>query len=251
MNRRLFLQGAATLLLHSIHATQTSASPKIKWNREYTIPEMELVGRSRPTLYGDGFNLRKEAANAFDAMSAEAQKSGITMYSVSSYRSFEHQQRIWDRKYTTFRDEGKSPQEAIRAIIEYSTLPGSSRHHWGTDLDITDSAKPQPSDHPLIATHYHEGGVFAELFTWLLTYANTYGFYLTYTNDPARKGFAYEPWHWSYAPLSIPLLQQYKNVSLKDHISESNLQGKQYLTPEFLKLYKQQWGFGIAQTLLP
>ncbi|MBD3265219.1 D-alanyl-D-alanine carboxypeptidase family protein, partial [bacterium] len=147
----------------------------IQWKKDYTVPEMELVGRTRPPLFGDGFNLRKEAADAFDTMRRAAGAEGINMYSASSFRSFNRQKGIWNRKYIKYTKEGKSPQEAIRAIIEYSTLPGSSRHHWGTDLDIIDTAVPQPKDHPLIATHFHEGGAYQKLFEWLLKHANKYG----------------------------------------------------------------------------
>ena len=35
---------------------------------------------------------------------------------------------------------------AIDKIIEYSTLPGTSRHHWGTDIDIIDAEPPEEGD---------------------------------------------------------------------------------------------------------
>ena len=34
-------------------------------------------------------------------------------------------------------------EAAIDKIIEYSTLPGTSRHHWGTDIDIIDAGPPE------------------------------------------------------------------------------------------------------------
>lgn len=255
MKRRLFLQKTSSCVMMAglLFPSMTKAAEgPISWEKGFSVPELELVGLHRPKLFGDGFNLRKQAADAYDAMRAAALKKGIDLYSVSSYRSFDHQMGIWNRKYKQYRKEGSSPEKAIQRIIEFSTLPGSSRHHWGTDLDISDQAKPAPEISPLIASHFFEkDGIYHDLYQWMLAHAHEYGFYMPYTNDPNRQGFAYEPWHWSYAPLSIPLLIQYKSVSLKKHIDHANLQGKSHLNKRFLEHYKKVWGFGINPCLIP
>ncbi|MDX9753593.1 MAG: M15 family metallopeptidase [bacterium] len=252
MDRRHFIkQSSAWMMVGGLLIPPALAATKVEWDEGFTVPELELVGRTQPELLGDGFNLRKKAAEAYDAMRAAALKEGIDLYSVSSYRSFDRQMGIWNRKYIEYRAEGDSPDAAIQRIIEYSTLPGSSRHHWGTDLDISDQAKPEPSDSPLIARHFEPGGIYEELYRWMLAHAHEYGFFMPYTNDPERKGFAYEPWHWSYAPLSIPLLIQYKTVSLKTHVEQAGVEGKEHLTDSFLQYYKKVWGFGINSILIP
>jgi hypothetical protein len=251
MKRRTFL--TSSLALASVVSMAQDKNPStnnIAWKKDYSVPELELVGRTRPALFGDDFNLRNEAAEAFAAMQKAAYADGINLYSVSSYRSFARQKGIWDRKYKRYRKEGLSAQEAIRKIIEYSTVPGSSRHHWGTDLDMIDTSVPQPKDHPLIATHYHGDGVYAPMFNWLQKNAHKFDFYITYTNDPKRRGFAYEPWHWSYAPLSIPLLRQFKTLPLKKHLDEADLQGKEHLSAEFVQNYQTIWGMGINPILI-
>ena len=45
-----------------------------------------------------------------------------------------------------FKNQGMPDKAAIRKIIECSTLPGTSRHHWGTDIDLIDAAHPQEGD---------------------------------------------------------------------------------------------------------
>jgi LAS superfamily LD-carboxypeptidase LdcB len=85
--------------------------------------------------------LLPEAGKAFEEMQKEARKAGIELEIVSAYRSYERQQRIWNRKYTSNAKQGLSPEKNIQKIIEYSTLPGTSRHHWGTDVDLIDGSK--------------------------------------------------------------------------------------------------------------
>ena len=52
----------------------------------------------------------------------------------------------------------------MAAILVWSALPGASRHHWGTDLDVFDRAV-QPPGEPLelLARHYEPGGRFERL----------------------------------------------------------------------------------------
>lgn len=195
----------------------------------------ELMGIHRPDLYGEGFNLRKEAATAFQNMVEAARKEGIKLYSASSYRSFDHQNRIWERKYNLYKKQGLSEQQIFDKIVEYSTIPGTSRHHWGTDLDVIDLSKSTPSD-PLRASHFEEG-VYRDLHQWLLKHANDFGFYEVYTNVKERKGFAYEPWHYSYKPLSIPILKAMNKLNLRDVLANLSLKGSEHFSQSFIDRY--------------
>ena len=79
-----------------------------------------LIGKGSPNLVGKIYALLPEADKAFQAMSAAAQKQGITIKVVSSYRSFERQKSIWNRKFLRFKSQGIQDGAAIRKIIEYS-----------------------------------------------------------------------------------------------------------------------------------
>lgn len=203
---------------------------------EESFSKQELMGRVRPELLGDNFNLRKAAASAFERMRADAAKDGITLYSASSYRSYDHQNRIWTRKYKKYTGQGLSSITSIKKIVRYSTIPGTSRHHWGTDLDMIDLSKPTPAD-ALLASNYQNGGVYEKLGAWLLKNANGYGFYETYTNDPNREGFEYEPWHYSYAPLAKPMLKDYLKLNIKEELLGAGLLGAASFTSDFIDQY--------------
>ncbi|MBR9846411.1 MAG: M15 family metallopeptidase [Algicola sp.] len=196
----------------------------------------ELIGKGLPELYGEGYQLRKEAHDALTNLKNEALKSDIRIQVVSSYRSYNHQNRIWKRKYNRNIKNGFNPQESIHKIIEYSTIPGTSRHHWATDIDIIDASVPQPSS-VLQTRHFENNGCYKNLKLWMDEHANTYGFYLVYTNHLNRKGFRYEPWHYSYKPLSSHYLSQYLNLNIKDIITKENLLGNTYFSDEFITKY--------------
>ena len=67
-----------------------------------------------------------------------------------------------------------------------------------------------------------------------------YGFYEVYTKNPKRKGFKYEPWHFSYAPLSIPMLKEYKKLDIKSILKEEEILGHECFTEEFIVKYKTE-----------
>ena len=172
-----------------------------------TYSENELLGKERPHLVGDHYNLRPEVAKAFEKMREAAKQDGIALYSMSSYRSFEHQERIWNRKYERYSKQGFKGLQIIDKIIQYSTIPGTSRHHWGTDLDVIDRNVTVAGD-KLLPKNYQKGGVYEKLGDWLRSNAKSYGFYLVYTDKENRKGFKYEPWHLSYKSTSFKMLKE-------------------------------------------
>ncbi len=211
----------------------------------------QLIGKNPSQLYGNTFKLQKEAYHAFVKMQKAALKDGIKIKVVSSFRSYDHQNRIWQRKYTRYTKAGLTPQQAIAKIIEYSTIPGTSRHHWATDIDIVEDAVKAPTKDVLQAKYFEKGKVYAKLKNWLDAHANSFGFYLVYTKDPNRKGFNYEPWHYSYAPLSIPMLKAYLKLDINKILEANKLMGSQYLTPAFLDAYKASHVMGVNNYLKP
>ena len=197
---------------------------------------LELIGKGDPAVYGDGYSLRKKAYDSFIAMSKAAAESGIKIKAVSSYRNYAHQNRIWERKYKQFTADGLSPVAAINKIVEYSTIPGTSRHHWATDIDIIDDKATYDGD-VLVAAKFHGDGPFCKLKEWLDVHANSYDFYLVYNNNPERKGFKYEPWHYSYAPISKPMLKEYRKINVTEMLQNEKLMGSEFFSEAFINKY--------------
>nr|WP_299337830.1 M15 family metallopeptidase [Allomuricauda sp.] len=202
---------------------------------EYSIEE--LMGKADIELFGEGINLREEAYNAFVQMKKAAYSDGFDIKMVSSYRDFYRQEGIWERKYIKYTEEdGMEPLDAIDKIIEYSTIPGTSRHHWGTDIDIIDGY-PEVTGGVLVPEKFEEGGPFEALKKWLDEYSESFGFYLVYTDEPKRRGFKYEPWHYSYAPISIPMLTVFRKKNILKLLQNEEFVGSEHFTTGFLKSY--------------
>jgi len=241
MNRRLFLY-TSTLSLLSLS--------KDLWAYDlqsaYTLEE--LTGKKRPPLFGKGFNLRKEVAHAFEQMQQEARKEGIRLYSVSSYRSFDRQKAIWNAKYRKYTLQGLAPLQAIEKIIQYSTIPGTSRHHWGTDLDIIDLSRKTPHD-PLDEKHFI-GGTYDTLYRWLQKNASRFGFYETYTNNAQRKGFNFEPWHYSYADTAKKMMTEFLKIDLQEFLKNTDVLGGGLFTEELILKYRNENILGINDLLI-
>lgn len=204
-----------------------------------TFTTADLIGKGNPTMVGKEYKLLPEVAKQFELMKADAQKAGFTIKVISSYRNYTYQNGIWERKYKANQAKKLNAKQNIEKIIEYSTIPGTSRHHWGTDLDIIDGTRGVPAD-PLNEKHFNEGGSMYKFKLWLDENASKYGFYLVYTNQPTRKGFKYEPWHFTYKAISEPMLQAYKKLDIKKVLQENKLLGSENFTDDFIEKYKNE-----------
>ncbi|MEM6894271.1 MAG: M15 family metallopeptidase [Bacteroidota bacterium] len=233
----------------------TAAALSLPLNLEFPVQDdysiLELMGKEDIELFGGKhINLLEEAANAFKEMKAAAYGDGYDIQIASGYRSFQRQQAIWERKFIRYtEDDGMQPLDAIDKIIEYSTIPGTSRHHWGTEIDVIDgNAKVEGS--LLVTKKYEEGGPFAGLKSWMDEHCEQFGFYLTYTNEPKRRGFKYEPWHYSYAPISIPMLAAFRKKNILRILQDETFLGSEYFTAGFLRSYIRENILDINPDLL-
>ncbi|MBW2936629.1 M15 family metallopeptidase [Aureisphaera sp. CAU 1614] len=245
MNRKDFLK--TSLLLGGITLLPSFSKETILQD----FSRNQLIGKGNPNIVGDSYltKMHKETAEALNRMKAEALKSNINIEVVSAYRSFQRQKEIFEGKYVKFTSEGLSPMLAIEKIIEYSTIPGTSRHHWGTDLDLIDGNAPRPES-VLVASNFHGTGPFCKMKEWMDEHAESFGFYEVYTNDANRKGFKYEPWHFSYAPVSKPMLQAYKKLDIKEILSEEKVKGSTHFSESFIQKYRTENILDINPKLL-
>ena len=159
---------------------------------------------SSKTIY-----LRKEVLQKFDQMYDAALKDGIKLVIISGTRSFNHQKYIWDRKWAKNILKMDSIS-TVKEIMKYSSMPSTSRHHWGTDIDLNS-----------LENSYFEKGEGKKIFDWLVANAFKYGFHMTYDNqeETKRTGYKMEKWHWSYMPISKQFLIQFNEYVKCENIS--------------------------------
>lgn len=195
--------------------------------------------------------LQAPVAAAFTAMQKAAASAGIEVAVASSFRDFDRQLSIWNRKFygelPIYNDRGEqlatehlSSGEKVEAILLYSALPGASRHHWGTDLDVYD---PRPfaaheSKLQLVANEYQEGGPCYSMWQWLQSHAQEFGFFFPYARY--QGGVAAEPWHISHVECAAAAQQQLSNELLRQVITEADIAGKSYILAQLTEL-KQRY----------
>ena len=177
------------------------------------------------TMHQNKIYLQKETYKAFLKMRTMAKKEGISLKIASATRNFIYQKDLWNKKWTgktlvdTKNLKQTIPDELARfkKILEYSAVPGTSRHHWGTDIDIN-NAVPE----------YFDSEKGKKEYNWLIKNAPTFGFCQTYNEREKRvNGYNEEKWHWSYLPIAKELTQDYKNNITKNDIN--NFNGDQYI----------------------
>ena len=180
--------------------------------------------------------LHAQAIAPFLSMRRAARADGFDLKPISGFRDFSRQLAIWNGKFT-----GERPmldasgglidvlelesEERIDAILLWSALPGASRHHWGTDVDLIDGRATPPGYNPqLNSGEFSPGGPYAALAEWLEAHAARFGFFRPYQG--VRSGVRPEPWHFSFAPIAENARRSLSPAVLREAIGASSLLGK-------------------------
>jgi len=145
-------------------------------------------------------HIQEEVLNAYLKMRAAALTEGVNLLIVSGTRTFNNQKDIWERKWESDFTETKDSLATANKILLFSSMPGTSRHHWGTDIDLNS-----------IDDDYFQTKEGLKIYNWLKAHAGEYGFCQTYSDkvETNRTGYSMEKWHWSYMPLSSKYLAAY------------------------------------------
>ncbi len=200
--KQLFLLFLLLVIINPVTAQHFSAETiskefllgkiNYKGHRDFVKADKEHAPRS---LY-----LHRDTYTAFLKMAGAAQADGIQLQIVSGARNFEHQKAIWEKKWKAYKD--LDPLCRSQKILEFSSMPTTSRHHWGTDIDLNN-----------LENSYFEEGKGKEEYEWLVKNAPRFGFYQVYTSKASgRSGYSEEKWHWSYLPLARHYLQAYNET---------------------------------------
>jgi len=184
---------------------------------QFPLDALSACGLGSPMLVPSGDVgsplLEPETLEAFNRLAEQALQDGFVLRIESGYRPFSRQLSIWNRKalgQLPLLDGEGAPLErsslndaqCLDAILDWSALPGTSRHHWGTDLDVVDAAAIPPGYEVALTPAESDGdGVFAPLHRWLdARFARGEAFGFRRVFEPGRGRVRPERWHLSYAP---------------------------------------------------
>ncbi len=195
--------------------------------------------------------LHSETLAAVLDLRARAANFGFDLRIASSFRSFERQLLIWNNKALGLRPvldscgepldiHRLSEREKVFAILRWSALPGASRHHWGTDLDVYGAVDIDPDYQvQLTVAETQTGGPFADFHYWLdgELQQNDNQFYRPYAQD--LGGIAPEPWHLSYAPLAKNYAQLFTSEILREQIELAPLELKETVLEHLDEIFQR------------
>jgi LAS superfamily LD-carboxypeptidase LdcB len=180
--------------------------------------------------------VHRDLVAAWRRLADDARVAGFELTIASGYRDYTRQLAIWNAKASGERpvldSDGVPLQLAVldgwqqvQAILRWSALPGASRHHWGTDVDVYDrAAVPDHYRLQLTPEEVAPGGPFAALHRWLderIAQNASYGFFRPYDHD--RGGVAPERWHLSYAPTAVRYQRQLGTRALLEELDSTTL----------------------------
>lgn len=159
-----------------------------------------------------GMKYDARAVSYLNAMCAAAEKDGVSLLVISSFR-------LHSRQVTLFQNQLKkvkanNPQLSEQAAIDKAATvvayPGSSEHELGLAVDFNSVEETFEN---------------TKQFAWLQAHAAEYGFVMRYPKSKqSLTGVIYEPWHYRYVG--------------KDHAAKINQLG--YCLEEYVTYLKQQ-----------
>jgi LAS superfamily LD-carboxypeptidase LdcB len=217
-----------------------------------------LVGQSDEHLCSPedaallGARVHQDVVRPFRQLREAALSAGFDVVILSGFRGFDQQLSIWNRKATgklaVLNSDARpldvatlSDVELVYSILRWSALPGASRHHWGTDIDVYDrAAKPPDYEVDLVPAEVDAGGMFAPLHEWLdarIAEDTAFGFFRPYDSD--RRGVAPERWHLSYAPISSVYTRMLTPELLRATIRQADMQLKDVVLDELDAIFER------------
>lgn len=180
--------------------TKAFLTGRVNYTRDTSFIKVNPI-YSNKTVY-----LKKETYSAFLKMYAAALKDGIKLNIISGTRSFNDQHYKWQSKWNDAQFAGISSKKArALQLLRWWSMPGTSRHHWGTDMDLVN-----------MNLSYYKSAAGKKMYDWMTKNAAKFGFFQPF-NAGRTTGYQEEKWHWSYLPLSKIYLKEYiKQVSYAD-----------------------------------
>jgi hypothetical protein len=177
--------------------------------------------------------LHPDIIKDFNELKIALAKENIQLAICSGFRSFEQQEIIWNEKV-----EGKRPlldrnenildpklltnEEILSHILNWSTIPGTSRHHWGTDIDLFDLNPYVENKNKLKLenSEYIAGpnSKFNQVMETKFLTQDEFPFFRPYLEEDKR----FELWHYSHQKMAQNFRSAYTFKVFKSNIKNSN-----------------------------
>ncbi len=184
----------------------------------------------------ESFVVHKDALDGFSFFLDEIRNAGFQYKIISTLRTFEHQKKIWEAKVLGDRPimdkqgskpiqnvQELTPNEVLWSILRYSALPGLSRHHWGSEMDIVAVKENaiMPKKIELTPAEFAPDGPFYDFSLFLRDFTSSqigHQFFRPYITPLRPAYLGPEPWHISYRPLSEEIYRNFRYDYAQDFL---------------------------------
>ncbi|WP_407444626.1 M15 family metallopeptidase [Fibrobacter sp.] len=194
----------------------------------------------------NGYLVDSSIVPFLNKLTESAKNSGFELRIESAYRPFEKQLSIWNRKARGElpllsatgepMEVPKDEKELTYAILTWSALPGASRHHLGTDIDVVDGASC-PEGYEVELTPAECSGMFAKFHQFLsnaIEKDESFGFNRVFVSG--RGKIRPEQWHIAHLPTSRKKLEKFSLDVLRRIYEQSDMACKKFVLANLEKL---------------
>ena len=145
----------------------------------------------------NGQRIDQRILEPLNKMFAAARSQGIALQVNSGYRSVAEQQILFDGTFNHWLANGLSYEEALEKTKRHVATPGTSEHHLGLAVDISEVSS----------------------WTWLHENSAEFGFILRYPmGSESITGFAHEPWHFRYVGVENAREIKSRGITLEEFL---------------------------------
>ena len=194
------------------HFFSSAGAPILLVNPWYTVPAgytPDLVELST-SISTSGQKVDRSCYDALLQMIADCNKECPKVCVVSSYRTHEYQEGLFQKKVNFYLNQGYGQEEAVELAGTVVAVPGTSEHQLGLAVDIIDTR----------SWNLNEGQADLPAQQWLMENSWKYGFILRYPKDTTDStGIIYEPWHYRYVGKEVAKEIHDLGITLEEYIT--------------------------------
>ena len=178
-------------------------------NRDHPLPDHFEIPELTKLKNGHAIDSRAypDLQNMMDAARAE----GLDPLICSSFRTWDKQSQLFERKVKYYMDQGCDRETAEEKAAVWVARPGTSEHQMGLAVDIV-SVGYQTLDEKQEETAVQQ---------WLMAHSWEYGFILRYPSDKSElTGVGYEPWHYRYVGKEAAKIITEQGICLEEYLEQ-------------------------------
>lgn len=159
-------------------------------DQQFAPPSQSELPAGRWSSSERSFTIDSRVFDDLVAMLKAAERDGIKPFVCSTYRTYDYQRNLYEKRIARVTSEtGLQGEAAEEEAAFWVAPPGASEHQTGLAADIVDATY----------TNLDEAQESTDAQHWLMSHCHEYGFILRYPTDKsAVTGIGYEPWHYRY-----------------------------------------------------